>query len=100
MSFPDEHPVVNSYNTFFEDRPDDDRDSYVDAWIPWQLRDPVPELLELMKRPLEKLQDFRVVSVAGPERRRRVTAVSRVMLQLLVLQHELQEPLDPNGNTV
>ncbi|KAJ7634042.1 hypothetical protein B0H17DRAFT_1217322 [Mycena rosella] len=98
-SFPDEHPVVSSYNLFFKDRPEDDRDNHVDAWIPTRLRDPVSELTLLMERPLEQLQDFRVVSVAGPERRRRVTAVGRVMLQLLALQHELQEPLNLNGDT-
>ncbi|KAJ7620926.1 hypothetical protein B0H17DRAFT_1151844 [Mycena rosella] len=98
-SFPDEHPVVSSYNLFFKDRPEDDRDNHVDAWIPTRLRDPVSELTLLMERPLEQLQDFRVVSVAGPERRRRVTAVGRVMLQLLALQHELQEPLNLNDDT-
>lgn len=52
-----------------------------------------------MERPLQRLDDFRVVSVPGRERHYRVAGVGRVMLQILALQHELGEPLDLNGDT-
>lgn len=100
ISFPDDHPVVSSYNSFFEDRPADARDTGVEEWLGFGfgLEEPVRELTALMEHPLEKLQDFRLVSVPGPERRRRVIGVGRAMLQLLALQHELQEPLNLNGD--
>ncbi|KAJ7920572.1 hypothetical protein B0H13DRAFT_1867487 [Mycena leptocephala] len=49
--------------------------------------------------PSYQLQDFRLVSVPGRERRRRVIGVDQAMLQLLALQHELEELLDLKGDT-
>ncbi|KAJ7230884.1 hypothetical protein C8J57DRAFT_1251619 [Mycena rebaudengoi] len=99
VSFPDEHPVVRSYKLFFTDLATEDDDSRVDRWIAEPLFEPVKELTVLMMRPLEKLQDFRLVSVPGPERRRRVLTVGRTMLQLLAIQYELKEALNLNGDT-
>lgn len=98
-SFPDDHPVVNSYNRFFADRPEDDRDDCVEKWLPAGFNEPFKELTTLMERSLEKLQDFRRVSVPGRERQRRVIGVGRAMLQVLALQHELKESLNLNGDT-
>ncbi|KAJ7797825.1 hypothetical protein B0H13DRAFT_1933974 [Mycena leptocephala] len=99
VSFPGDHPVVRSYNAFFMDRPEDHRDTHIERWLPEGLHQPERELTALMERPLQRLQDFRLVSVPGPERRYRVIGVGRAMLQLLDLQHELGEPLDLNGDT-
>ncbi|KAJ7825782.1 hypothetical protein B0H13DRAFT_1918505 [Mycena leptocephala] len=99
VSFPGDHPVVRSYNAFFRDRPEDHRDTHIEHWLPEGLHQPERELTALMERPLQRLQDFRLVSVPGPERRYRVIGVGRAMLQLLALQHELGEPLDLNGDT-
>ncbi|KAJ7242334.1 hypothetical protein C8J57DRAFT_1244203 [Mycena rebaudengoi] len=63
------------------------------------MEEPVKELAALMVRPLEQLQDFRLVSVPGPGWRCRVLTVGRVMLQLLAIQHKLEEPLNLNGDT-
>ncbi|KAJ7471213.1 hypothetical protein B0H11DRAFT_1919781 [Mycena galericulata] len=98
VSFPDEHPVVSSYKSFFTDSPTAE-DNRVDTWLIEPLWNPVEELTALMVRPLERLQDFRLVEVPGLERRRRVLTVGRVMLQLLALQYELEEPLNLNGDT-
>lgn len=81
------------------DRPEDHRDTHIERWLPEGLHQPERELIALMERPLQRLQDFRLVSVPGPERRYRVIGVGRAMLQLLALQHELGEPLDLNGDT-
>lgn len=102
QSFPDDHPVVSSYSIFFMDRPENHRDaeSHIEKWLsPSGLAAPFQELAALMQRPLDKLQDFHVLSVRGPEWRRRVIGVGRAMLQLLALQHELEEPLNLNGDT-
>jgi len=91
--------VVSSYKTFFTSRATPDDDSRVDEWIAEPLSEVVEELTALMVQPLDKLQDFRLVTVPGPERRRRVLTVGRVMLQLLAIQYELKEPLNLNGDT-
>ncbi|KAJ7236626.1 hypothetical protein C8J57DRAFT_1247614 [Mycena rebaudengoi] len=102
VSFPDEHPVVSSYNLFFADlvtADDDGLVARVEKWIAESLFGPVDELTALMERPLRQLQDFRFVSVPGPERRRRALTVGRVMLQLLAIQYDdLEEPLNLNGD--
>ncbi|KAJ7289599.1 hypothetical protein C8J57DRAFT_1213930 [Mycena rebaudengoi] len=73
--------------------------SPVHEWIAEPLFEPVEELTALMVRPLTQLQDFRLVSVPGPERRRWVLTVGRAMLQLLAIQYDLEEPLNLNGDT-
>jgi hypothetical protein len=102
VSFPDEHPVVSSYNLFFTDLATADDDGLVarvEKWIAEPLFGPVDELTALMERPLRQLQDFIFVSVPGPERRRRALTVGRVMLQLLAIQYDdLEEPLNLNGD--
>ncbi|KAJ6517243.1 hypothetical protein C8R47DRAFT_1205479 [Mycena vitilis] len=96
--FSDDHPVVLSYNSFFMDAPEGDRDARVQEWLQTFLADPTPELTALMQRPLKKLEDFRVLAVPGRERHYRVIGVGQAMLQILALQHELEEPLDLNGD--
>ncbi|KAJ7131337.1 hypothetical protein C8R44DRAFT_871833 [Mycena epipterygia] len=98
VSFPDAHPVVSSYKRFFTNGAADYEDSRVEAWIAELQLEPFKELTVLMAKPLEQLQDFRLVSVPGRERRRRVLTVGHVMLQILALQYELKEPLDLNGD--
>ncbi|KAJ7276589.1 hypothetical protein C8J57DRAFT_1713894 [Mycena rebaudengoi] len=102
VSFPDEHPVVSSYNLFFADLAtayDDGLVARVEKWIAEPLFRPVDELTALMERPLRQLQDFRFVSVPGPEWRRRALTVGRVMPQLLAIQYDdLEEPLNLNGD--
>ncbi|KAJ6470765.1 hypothetical protein C8R47DRAFT_1325125 [Mycena vitilis] len=87
--FSDDHPVVLSYNLFFMDAPEGDRDARVQE----------ADSNALMQRPLKKLEDFRVLAVPGRERHYRVIGVGQAMLQILALQHELEEPLDLNGDT-
>ncbi|KAJ7271641.1 hypothetical protein C8J57DRAFT_1226225 [Mycena rebaudengoi] len=103
VSFPDDHPVVSSYKLFFMDLATEDDDSLVtrvEEWIAHPLFEPVKEVPDLMVRPLKQLQDFRPVSIPGPERHRRVLTVGRVMLQLLAIQYgDLEEPLNLNGDT-
>ncbi|KAJ7027239.1 hypothetical protein C8F04DRAFT_1294531 [Mycena alexandri] len=98
VSFPDDHPVVKPYNEFFTELamgPEDNE--RIRAWTPsWNGKD--KELIALRKRPLEKLLDFSVASVPDPEWRRRVMTVGRVLLLILAIQHELEEPLDLNGD--
>ncbi|KAJ7215464.1 hypothetical protein GGX14DRAFT_391891 [Mycena pura] len=98
-SFSDDHPVVNSYNRFFEYEDDEYRDSHVAEWLQLALDEPTPELIELMRCPLNRLQDFRLVPIPGVERRLRATGVGQAMLQILAVQYELEEPLNLNGDT-
>ncbi|KAJ7227518.1 hypothetical protein C8J57DRAFT_1252429 [Mycena rebaudengoi] len=80
VSFPDDHPVVSSYKLFFTDLATEDNDSLVtrvEEWIAPPLFEPVKEVADLMVRPLKQLQNFRLVSVPGPERHRRVLTVGR-----------------------
>ncbi|KAJ6466129.1 hypothetical protein C8R47DRAFT_1235046, partial [Mycena vitilis] len=100
-TFPDDHPVILAYTTFFEDEPDEARETRLEDWPALRrLVDPLPELIALMERPLQRLEDFRVLSVPGQqERHYRVIGVGRAMLQILALQHELGEPLDLSGAT-
>ncbi|KAJ7192496.1 hypothetical protein GGX14DRAFT_406296 [Mycena pura] len=78
---------------------DEYRDSHVAEWLQLALDEPTPELIELMRRPLNRLQDFRLVPIPGVERRLRATGVGQAMLQILAVQHELEEPLNLNGDT-
>ncbi|KAJ7615838.1 hypothetical protein FB45DRAFT_873153 [Roridomyces roridus] len=48
---------------------------------------------------VKHLDDFRVVAVPdAAKRRHRVLAVGRALLQILAIQHNLEEPLDLNGD--
>ncbi|KAJ7622367.1 hypothetical protein FB45DRAFT_870569 [Roridomyces roridus] len=100
MSFPDDHPVVQSYRSFFTADSEDHDETEIEHWLRRaNLHDPVNELTALMKRPLKHLDDFRVVAVPdAAERRHRVLAVGRALLQILAIQHNLEEPLDLNGD--
>ncbi|KAJ6530564.1 hypothetical protein B0H19DRAFT_1082295 [Mycena capillaripes] len=102
VSFPPDHPVVNSYESFFEDRPDEDKDDdeVVVEWMRLKLRlnKPNLELYELLDFPLARLDGFTVGSLPAEEWRRRIRAVGTAMLKILALQYELEEPLNLNGD--
>ncbi|KAF8212651.1 hypothetical protein K438DRAFT_1957269 [Mycena galopus ATCC 62051] len=60
-----------------------------------------PESSALLMRPLKILLDFgaeAVPEVPGDEWWRRVMSVARILLLLLAIQHELEEPLNLNGD--
>ncbi|KAJ7272147.1 hypothetical protein C8J57DRAFT_1225689 [Mycena rebaudengoi] len=80
--FPDEHSVVSAFNVFFSNFAWED-DEPVDEWM----EEPVKELAALM------------AGFCPWSWRCRVLTVGRVMLQLLAIQHELEEPLNLNGDT-
>ncbi|KAJ7024664.1 hypothetical protein C8F04DRAFT_1301791 [Mycena alexandri] len=76
ISFPNDHPVVNSYNSFFTElvTPGGRDKDRVRAWTPhWWRR--TPESSALLMRPLKM-----------------------ILLFLLTIQHELEEPLNLNGD--
>jgi hypothetical protein len=101
-SFPYDHPAVSSYDSFFTDIATDDDAELVETWFGRRahfLHNPLAELTALMVQPLGKLQDSRPVSMSRLEWNRRVLSVGRAMLQVLEIQHGLQEPLDLNGDT-
>ncbi|KAK7034133.1 hypothetical protein R3P38DRAFT_2772240 [Favolaschia claudopus] len=99
-TLPGEHPVINSYNKFFEDRPEHHRDSekHISQWLPGGPDHPSAELIALMLRPIEKLQHSRPASVSNEEWNRRILGVGTTLLQLLAIQQELEEPLNLNGD--
>ncbi|KAK7015356.1 hypothetical protein R3P38DRAFT_3496931 [Favolaschia claudopus] len=99
-TLPGEHPVINSYNKFFEDRPEHHRDSekQISQWLPGGPDQPSAELIALMLRPIEKLQYSRPASVSNEEWNRRILGIGTTLLQLLAIQHELEEPLNLNGD--
>ncbi|KAK7027101.1 hypothetical protein R3P38DRAFT_2777193 [Favolaschia claudopus] len=99
-AWPGEHPVIDSYNKFFEDRPEQHRDSekQISQWLPGGPDQPSAELIALMVRPIEKLRHSRPASVSNEEWNRRILGVGKTLLQLLAIQQELEEPLNLNGD--
>ncbi|KAK6996404.1 hypothetical protein R3P38DRAFT_2799715 [Favolaschia claudopus] len=99
-TFSGDHPVIDSYNQFFKDRPERHRDSqeWIAQWLPAGPNDPCPELVSLMVPPIGKLRQSCPASVPNEEWNRRVLGVGAALLQLLAIQHELEEPLNLNGD--
>ncbi|KAK6988914.1 hypothetical protein R3P38DRAFT_3438883 [Favolaschia claudopus] len=99
-AFPRDHPVIDSYNEFFVDRPEDHRDSQdrIAQWLPAGPSVPSAELIALLVQPTEKLWEARPAAVSNDEWNRRILGVGTTLLQLLAIQHELEEPLNLNGD--
>ncbi|KAJ7048915.1 hypothetical protein C8F01DRAFT_1379362 [Mycena amicta] len=108
--YSDSHPVIESYSTYFLFKNTECRDNparwtpYVRRWLRSVHLDVTPELEILLKEPLEQL--LQALQQRGPELgldnddcMRRVYGVGSAMLQLLAVQHDLQEPYDLNGDT-
>ncbi|KAJ7769003.1 hypothetical protein B0H16DRAFT_1716200 [Mycena metata] len=102
ISFPNDHPVVNSYNRFFTElaMPGGGDKDHIKAGTPHWWRK-TQEFSALLKRPLDILLGVgaaAVPDVSNDEWWRRVLSVARILLLLLAIQHELEEPLNLNGD--
>ncbi|KAJ7616049.1 hypothetical protein FB45DRAFT_1035209 [Roridomyces roridus] len=95
-SFPDDHPVIQVYRDFFPDGAPGEYDE--NEWLGrLMLPEPLPQVTALMKGPLELLKE-RIPVPNKRERRLRALTVGRAMLQILAIQHDLDEPLNLNGD--
>jgi hypothetical protein len=92
-AFHPDHPVVQCYNEFFANKSSSSRDTEAAQWLSNLRLSPTPELESLMQAPMHKLLTRNVLGIGPVERRRRVLAVGSALLQLLAIQHELNEEL-------
>ncbi|KAJ7763805.1 hypothetical protein B0H16DRAFT_1455058 [Mycena metata] len=86
ISFPNDHPVINSYNRLFTElaMPGGRDKDYIEAWTPHWWRK-TREFSALLKRPLDILRDVgaaAVPDVSNYEWWRRVLSVARILLLL------------------
>jgi hypothetical protein len=91
-AFDEDHPVVGCYNEYFVGKNSSARDTKAGEWL--------SNLQSLMQPPMHELLNRRVLRVPEVERRRRVFSVGSALLQLLAIQHELNEELNLNGDTL
>ncbi|KAJ7757930.1 hypothetical protein B0H16DRAFT_1721059 [Mycena metata] len=103
VSFPDDHPVVHLYKSFYTElaTEEEEDDSAIKTWTSkfCALKLTAKDLSTPVRRTLTQLVESRAVSVPYAEWRRRARTVGRVLLWLLAIQYELEEPLNLNGDT-
>lgn len=99
-AFNKDHPVIRCYTEYFSNKPSSARDTKAGEWLSNLRLSPTPELESLMQLPMHELLNRSVLGVPAVERRRCVLAVGSVLLQLLAIQHQLDEELNLNGDTL
>ncbi|KAF8145746.1 hypothetical protein K438DRAFT_1781660 [Mycena galopus ATCC 62051] len=97
LSWPGDHPVINTFNLYTAAH--SETRIKPSSWLPEFFRHPEAELAPLFRPPYAKLWDsVDLVSLPDEERSRRIANVARPILQLLAIQHELEEPFNLNGD--
>ncbi|KAJ7829280.1 hypothetical protein B0H14DRAFT_2594167 [Mycena olivaceomarginata] len=88
------------YMEYFSENKSSARDTDTTAWLSGLRLSPTPELESLMQPPMQELMNRSVLGISPVERRRRVLSIGAAWFQLLAIQHELNEELNLNGDTL
>ncbi|KAJ7136419.1 hypothetical protein C8R43DRAFT_955893 [Mycena crocata] len=95
------HPVIADFNTFFAKKKDIDRSRKAGDWMAHLHLIPTPELKAVLSPiGVALLAHEDLSDIYEAERNRRVLGVGCALLQILAVQHEIQEPLNLNGDIV
>ncbi|KAJ7160010.1 hypothetical protein C8R43DRAFT_1177615 [Mycena crocata] len=101
FAWDDHHPVVAHFNKHFLEKKKIARRREAGGWMASFGLIPTPELEAVIMDPLLSLMQAAALDkLQDDERSERVMGVGSALLQLLATQHELQESLDLNGDTL